>query len=319
MKEKVLSIIIPVFNIKDYIGDCIESIINQIDDDIEVIIIDDGSTDGSSLVVDKYSECKNIKVIHQSNKGLSGARNVGLKESCGKYILFVDGDDGLEDNAVIKIIKCMKENEIDVLGFNAAIYEKATKTNYLCHNISDGMYGVIISGFDVLKYKTPLSGIPFYCFRKQFLYENNLWFWEGVYYEDLQYVFDFMLQNPRIMYLNDSLYKYVRRDGSITATVSKKKFSDLCQICEKVIFEYKNCSCEKKKAMKRTIRSYLMFMIEIYYKLDTRDQDESRVLEYKILDLVRTTNNIGWESKVISYFPNGAYKFRKIYAKYKRK
>ena len=89
-----LTIIIPVYNIKEYIERCVSSLGNISDTKIEILIIDDGSTDGSDIVCDKLSQTnKSVKVIHQQNMGLSEARNTGIRNASGDYIFFVDGDD----------------------------------------------------------------------------------------------------------------------------------------------------------------------------------------------------------------------------------
>ena len=107
MKELDLSIIIPVYNVQNYLKKCINSIINQkITYNYEVILIDDGSEDESGTICDEYSQKYNfIKTIHKTNEGVSSARNVGLKNSCGRYILFIDSDDTLIDLSLIHIYK----------------------------------------------------------------------------------------------------------------------------------------------------------------------------------------------------------------------
>jgi len=94
-----ISIIIPVFNVEKYIGICLESVINQTFRNLEIILVNDGSTDGSGKICDEYAaRDSRIRVIHQENKGVSAARNEGLRLSSGKYVGFVDGDDWIDDD-----------------------------------------------------------------------------------------------------------------------------------------------------------------------------------------------------------------------------
>ena len=93
-----VSVIVPVYNAKDYIIRCIDSILEQTFKDIELILIDDGSTDGSELICDRYKSNNTVKVIHQENRGVSSARNRGLEVATGTYVAFVDSDDYLEKN-----------------------------------------------------------------------------------------------------------------------------------------------------------------------------------------------------------------------------
>lgn len=106
------SIIIPVYNVKKYLKDSIESVLRQEYQNYELIIVDDGSTDGSSEICDKYREkSKTIKVIHKTNGGLSDARNFGLNVATGDYILFLDSDDLLADNILIKVARILKDKK----------------------------------------------------------------------------------------------------------------------------------------------------------------------------------------------------------------
>ena len=100
-KNIILSIILPVYNVEKYIERCVESILTQNREDIEIIIVDDGATDGSPQICDKYAEkISNIKVIHKQNGGLSSARNAGMDVANGKYIYFLDSDDWITEDAI---------------------------------------------------------------------------------------------------------------------------------------------------------------------------------------------------------------------------
>lgn len=108
------SIIIPVYNVREYLDDCLKSILNQTYKNYEVILVDDGSTDGSAEICDKYALEKNIKVIHENNAGVSCARNAGLIRSSGKYISFVDPDDIIGMHFLERLIWTLLENSTDV-------------------------------------------------------------------------------------------------------------------------------------------------------------------------------------------------------------
>ena len=111
-----MSIIIPVYNVREYLDDCLKSILNQTYKNYEVILVDDGSTDGSAEICDKYALAqKNIRVIHENNAGVSCARNTGLIRSSGKYISFVDPDDVIEMHFLEKLICTLLENSVDVV------------------------------------------------------------------------------------------------------------------------------------------------------------------------------------------------------------
>lgn len=123
-----LTIIIPVYNIKEHIERCVSSLGNISDTQIEILIIDDGSTDGSDIVCDKLSQTnKSVKVIHQQNMGLSEARNTGIRNASGDYIFFVDGDDYLSDGAVGYILNAINTCSDVYIIDHANVYDGIKK------------------------------------------------------------------------------------------------------------------------------------------------------------------------------------------------
>ncbi len=123
----MISVIVPAYNVKQYIHRCVESILMQDNVDFELIIIDDGSTDGTSTICDSYTD-ERIKVIHQENAGVSVARNVGIEMACGEYLLFVDSDDWLEKDALNTMV--MYGNGADIIAFGAYEAREITSGGY---------------------------------------------------------------------------------------------------------------------------------------------------------------------------------------------
>ena len=116
----MVSVIIPVYNIKDYIGKCIESVIGQTYKELEIILIDDGSMDGSGDICDRYAvQDERIKVIHTCNEGVSSARNKGLEIMRGDYVLFADGDDWLASNMIERLLSFMLEVNAQIVSCDA--------------------------------------------------------------------------------------------------------------------------------------------------------------------------------------------------------
>ena len=120
----VVSIIVPVYNVKSYVGECVESLCRQTYTNLEILLVDDGSTDGSGEVCDEYADRdERIRVIHQANRGLSGARNMGLDDARGEYIAFVDSDDLVSTNYVETLYELLMKYEADIA---ACAYVKGT-------------------------------------------------------------------------------------------------------------------------------------------------------------------------------------------------
>ena len=115
VQNKLVSIIVPIYNTEKYLKECIESLINQTYKNLEIILVDDGSTDNSRFICDEYkNKIENIKVIHQENQGISNARNKGLEVAQGYYISFVDSDDYVEETMIEKLVRSIEENEADM-------------------------------------------------------------------------------------------------------------------------------------------------------------------------------------------------------------
>lgn len=110
-----VSIIVPCYNVEKYLSHCLDSLFNQTYPNIEVIAVNDGSTDGTSVILQQYRNYKNLKVINQKNTGLSGARNIGIKYAQGEYICFVDADDWIERDTIERGLKSVKELAVDVV------------------------------------------------------------------------------------------------------------------------------------------------------------------------------------------------------------
>lgn len=117
-----ISIIIPVFNVRHYLPEALDSVVHQTYENLDIIIIDDGSTDGSSQICDEYAKKDNrIRVIHQENKGVSAARNKGLDVSIGEYIAFLDPDDKYQEDFCQKMLQAVKQNEADMAVCKIAV------------------------------------------------------------------------------------------------------------------------------------------------------------------------------------------------------
>ena len=125
MSEIGVSIVIPVYNVEKYLEQCLDSVLMQNVDNIEVVCVNDGSTDSSGEILERYKKIDSrIKVINQKNEGMSGARNTGINHASYEYILFLDSDDMLCENALINVTESLSKTKVDVLFYDAmCIYE----------------------------------------------------------------------------------------------------------------------------------------------------------------------------------------------------
>ena len=117
MSKYFISVIMPIYNAEKYVKKSIDSLVNQTTNEIEIILVDDGSTDGSGSICDQYDGSENVKIIHKENGGICTARNAGLLQAEGQYVSFIDSDDFMDLVAYEKIIKVLKNNQADILDF----------------------------------------------------------------------------------------------------------------------------------------------------------------------------------------------------------
>lgn len=216
-----ISIIIPVYNVKQYLEQCVESIIQQNYVDYEILLIDDGSKDGSSQLCDIIAnQDDRISVFYQKNKGVSKARNIGLENCTGEYILFVDSDDYLWEGILEKICQIAKEHKNpEIIGFQHLVGENETRA-YL-----DIRNEMVFSGETYLSqvWKN-YNFIPVwkYCYNRQFVEINKFKFFEGIKNEDELWTPTVLVNATRVIFLNTPGYYYRSRQGSIMKELNTK-------------------------------------------------------------------------------------------------
>lgn len=221
------SIIIPVYNVEQYLRECVESILMQSCDDYEIILVDDGSPDKSGEICDKYSEKNNkIKVVHKENGGLSSARNAGIKIAIGKYIIFIDSDDFYDDKDLLFNSKnILTKNDADMLMFGyKELYKNGnTKTVILPTMRSDSAY----SFFEIEMSGNYTSSACSKIVKRSIINEYSFLFEVGVTSEDLLWSALLAKYCDTYTVYDSAPYIYRQRQGSITQSISLKSFNQL--------------------------------------------------------------------------------------------
>ncbi len=257
------SVIIPMYNIEDYIGETLESVFRQTQKEIEIIVVDDGSTDGSLEIVKNYQkEHNNLIIVCQENKKLGAARNAGMDIAKGECIYFLDSDDLIEKNTLEVLYDKVKNNNLDFVTFDAAIFEGTAKDeeNYKFYDRSQIGIDVnkVYKGFDFWNQfygdRSPLLTAWSSYFNRNFLERYALRFQENLFHEDNEFTIKVYLKAERMMYVPNKFYKRRMRQGSIVK--SKIGFYHVKGILTniKLIFSYlkeDNHSSNEKKAFLR--------------------------------------------------------------------
>lgn len=228
------SIVVPAYNVEQYLDYCVNSVLANRYQNYELIIIDDGSSDGTFEISEKWSSLDSrIKVIHQKNSGLSAARNVGINTSRGKYVVFLDSDDALLDSALENIASKCSKSEPDLIVTEMCnvedISQAPNRDEIICRDTA------FINKNDLLRYvlneKPHTWSAPQYIVKRSFLINQALYFDEGYLHEDVSWT-------ARLMSFADSYVSYpypwylrrYGRKGSITNTVSSRHILDTVAI-----------------------------------------------------------------------------------------
>ncbi len=227
---KKISIIIPVYNVEKYLKKCLDSVIKQSYKNLEIIMVDDGSTDNSlNICLDYQKKDFRIKVIHQENKGLSAARNRGFEESTGEYIWFIDSDDFIEENSIEVIKPYLDKYDIIVFNYTEVRKDKVIKMNDT-------------KEYDNVNQKYMLSYvIAWNKIYKRYILDGEK-FPEGYIYEDVYLMPTLGLKTNKIVFIDEFLYNHVYRENSIINSGFKldDKLYALKHLDEKLAYNYKD-------------------------------------------------------------------------------
>ena len=225
-----LSIIIPVHNTEKYLADCLRSLLDSVPDDVEIIIVDDGSTDGSKGIYLRYvaeNPQINMKIAYQQNAGVSSARNKGLSLATKDYVCFLDSDDICKPNMHKALLdKIVKSNaDFCYCGYNCYNYDMSMVTRSFASSryISGGGDDVALA---FIKDKTYIS-ISAYMVKREIIEESNIRFTSGLRYgEDDEFTLKCLLRSKAAVTVNEALFCYRLSNDGVTANVSLSRFDN---------------------------------------------------------------------------------------------
>lgn len=232
-EKKLITVIVPVYKVEEYLDRCVYSVIKQTYENLEIILVDDGSPDHCPELCDAWAKKdKRIKVIHRENGGLSAARNDGINASNGEYLLFVDSDDYIEDDACERLIEYA--DGVDIVVGESTIFENGKPIPRVHTNLIENyVYTGSEYSQTAIKKGQWFAAACYNFYRVGFLKENNLYFMEGVLHEDIEYAPRLFLAAKKVKYLHFQFYNYIIRNDSITGHIERRHFDDLMKIYSK--------------------------------------------------------------------------------------
>lgn len=231
MEEKLVSVIVPCYNVEEYIRLCINSILNQTYKNLEIFLVDDGSPDHCGDICDEYAKKDSrINVIHKKNGGLSDARNVALDVAKGEYIVFVDSDDYIAPHHIKGLYELIMKYNAEIAANPPCIFLQGGKP---CPRGDDKVF--IFSGHEALQnmfYQKQIDTSAWGKMYKRSLFEEIRYPY-GLYFEDNPTTYKLLLKSNRVIFQNRQSYFYLIRSNSIEGTTfSKKKFDDSLKIID---------------------------------------------------------------------------------------
>lgn len=263
-----ISFIVPVYKVENFLRQCVESIVSQSYKNKEIILVDDGSPDNSPELCDKLtSEYDCVVVIHKENGGLSDARNVGLKNATGDYVVFVDGDDFWrhEDDLEKLVAKLNENHNVDFVGFNCSYYypvsDQFSPWVEYDYDLSNPVHGNIAIQKLVASGTVPMSAC-LKLIKRELLLNHNITFEKGQIHEDIPWFINLLEKSNSCLFLNEYIYAYRQNVvGSITNSINEKGFNCLLDI---VKTEYYKLESRKfSQESKDSIKSFLAYELGI--------------------------------------------------------
>lgn len=274
-----ISIIVPMYNVEVYIDKCIQSCLNQDIEktEYEIICVNDGSPDESAIIARNYA-CiyDNIKVIDRNNGGLSAARNTGLHNAKGEYVWFVDSDDWIENNCLGAVTPYLK-NDLDLLEIQ---YQNVSENGNVYPGEAGHFFKGVKSGREVSRRGGVHTPAPFSIYRLQYLKDHNLYFYEGIYHEDVEFKVRALLLADRVASIPNVCYNYLQRShGSITSVFKLKNGLDMLFVLDR---HYRFVQSYDRGVKKAIYGKISMWMNSILLGFRQLNEDDYQIL-YKEL------------------------------------
>lgn len=317
--QPLLSVIVPVYNVEQYLHQCVDSIIGQTYKNLEIILVNDGSTDGSGAICDDYAaKDSRVRVIHKENGGQSSARNLGISISNGDYTTFVDSDDWLELDMYQVLIKQLLDTSADVITFQY-VDEFEDKPTFLQEK--DAPLEVITRSNSLYAYSRYrfLPMMPTYIYRD--LKAEGLKCEEGKIHEDEVFLLEYFASSPKTIAISQSIYYHYRRGrvGSTTFTPTARSVMNLSEGFLSLLqrLEQRNLESSVRALVNYIVISRLEYQYNVstYHGVQVGDflPTLKKIIDYTyILPLPEGISGL-WECRLFRRFPRLYRYFTRVY------
>ena len=234
-QNPLVSVIVPIYNVEKYVEKCVDSIVNQSYKNIEIILVNDGSTDKSRDIISQYQHDSRCSIIDKENGGLSSARNAGINMASGQYILFVDSDDWIDAGCIGTLVQHMSESQAYFCCYRYRFINSKNETTKTCNNFSVNSYvgtdiiNNALSGHDI----TITAWSKF--FKSDFIKDNKLCFREGIINEDYLFTIECSIKAEKVSFCNKLLYFAFERDNSISRNIKEENVLVLSTLYKEVL------------------------------------------------------------------------------------
>lgn len=302
--EAMISVVVPIYNVGKYLAKCIESVSAQTYKNLEIILVNDGSTDDCGNICDDYAKKdQRIKVIHKINGGLSDARNAGIEIAKGQYIGFVDSDDYINANMYERLVNIMKTDNSEIAVCNYSLVYEETEKNIFEKNDFDDNYLLIDNKNKLIEYAMKNNYDTFtVAWNKVYLRElfNDIRYPKGKIHEDVFTTYKLLYKAQKISYTKDAMYYYLQRETSIMGQkFNEKRLHRLDALQEQLKFY----QLKKEQGMWNiTLFYYKLFLIHMISEVQKNTE-----LKKDMLDSYKKYYN----EQIKKYLGNSGIEFKK--------
>lgn len=323
-KMKKISVIIPVYNVEEYLNKCIDSVIDQKYTNLEIILVDDGSSDKSPQICDEYAEKYDfIKTIHKPNGGAADARNHGIRLATGEYILFIDSDDFIEENSINEISKMIENNDLDIIFLEAQKRFPDGSTEPLGAGISNYINGK--SKAEVMRF---LSTCPKFqgsacmlLLNSSIFKDPEMMFKPGIQAEDIDWCLKAYVGADTFAHCDTMYYNYRQgRIGSVTQSGKANLFLSLLYVIEKWEKKLNDYDEDTNRMIGSALAYEYPILLLLYTRLTSREQKQYKTRIKKLFYLSEYRNENKYKYLRLAYRIVGITiltKMIRLYQKYR--